>query len=88
MTLPYNLTKDELVLDPVTERAMTDGTLELDLVIEEFTRFARENQDAAMRVQNAAMHLFIALRPKYASYDGNAPLYAACLDTALIWELG
>ena len=88
MTLPYNLTKDDLVLDPGAEHRMAHGDLEITSVIEELTRLARNDQDAGMRVQTAAMHLFIALRPRYSAYDDNAPLYAACLDTAMTWELG
>lgn len=84
MTLPYNLTHDQLVLDPITERKMIHGDLD---TVDTVTEIAALTPDQRDRVTEAANELFRVIRQLYEE-EAHGLLYAACLDTAMTWELG
>lgn len=89
MQLSYGLTEDDLMLDPLS----IDRGPELQLfdLLAEVTGpdWVTHDPDAGFRTMNMALALFTKLCDDSA-FDGiyYNDLFAACLDTAMIWEVG
>ncbi len=89
MQLSYGFTQADLELDPLSlERAPELQVFELLIDILD-PDYVKHDPDAAHRTLNMALALFTKLCDDSA-YDGiyYNDIFAVCLDTAIIWEVG
>lgn len=89
MQLSYDFTEDDLHPDPASlDKAPELQIFELLTEILDPT-YTKYDPDAAHRTMNMALALFTKLCDDSA-YDGiyYNDIFAVCLDTALIWEVG
>lgn len=89
MQLSYGFTEDDLMLDPLSLERAPD--LQLFDMLAEITGpdWVKYDPDAGYRTMNMALALFTKLCDDSA-FDGiyYNDIFAACLDTAMIWEVG
>jgi len=93
--LSYGLTQEQLVLEPLTmERAADLSVGELIAQIFGSGNYDRYDPDASSRTLNMALATFLNIMANQPggenAFDGlyYNQIFAACLDTAMTWEVG